>query len=139
MPNFFLDNSQRSFSRRPTNEPLHVLPNQPLSQNFNNVVDMLFCERLALWNVMPFRQALPAAGAGRLLSDRDRTVLHRRLRAVVSRIGVCQSSREKITSVLKDRCEAFLSETRRLFAGKSKPAAKCRPPQKRGKVHLYYP
>jgi hypothetical protein len=106
---------------------LNILFSQPPFQNFDYVVNLLFCQRFALGNVMPLFQTFAAACAGGMLCDENRMVPHRCLSAVVSRIRLCQAPRNKISGVLKNCCQAFSPKIFCFFAGKSKPTAKSRP------------
>ena len=50
---------------------------QPPFQNGDNVVNLPLGQRPSLGNVVPFRQAFPAAGRGSMLGNEDGMILHR--------------------------------------------------------------
>lgn len=81
---------------------------EPLLEDLEDIVDLFFGERLALWDTMPLLKALPAAGACCMLGDKDWMVSHGCLPPVVNRIGLCQSLRGEITGVLQDGFNTFL-------------------------------
>jgi hypothetical protein len=108
---------------------LDVLPGQPASDNFYDVIYLLLCERPAFWDTMPFGQTAPAAGTGCMLGDKNRVVPHRCLPAVINRFGISQPLGYEITSMIEDHLRALISEIFRFFAEKPKPAAKLRLPQ----------
>lgn len=103
---------------------MNVLLGQPASQNLDDIVDLFLCERPTFRDVMPFGQTASAAGAGCVLSDKHRMVLHRRLLAIISGIGICQPLGNEIPSVLEDYCQTLIPKILGFFAGKPKPAAK---------------
>ena len=116
---------------------MNVLPGQPASQNLDDIVDLLLCERPALRDMVPFGQAAPAAGAGCVLSDKYRVVPHRRLLAVISRLGIGQPLGYKIPGVLENCRQALVPEILSFVTGKPKPAAKLRPTQSSEKlIHI---
>jgi len=106
---------------------LNVLPGQPAFQNLDDIVYLLLREGPALRDVVPFGQAAPAAGPGCVLGDKNRMFPHRRLFAVISRLGIAQPFGYKIPSVLEDYFQTLIPEILSFFAGKPKPAAKLRP------------
>ncbi len=83
---------------------LNVLLGQPALQNLDDIVDLFLRERPAFRYVVPFGQTLPAAGAGRVLSDKHRMVPHRCLSAVISGSGIRQPLGNEIPSVPEDCC-----------------------------------
>ena len=66
-----------------------TLVHEPSLQDFKDIIDLLFCERLAAWDAVPFGQAFAATRARRVLGDENRMVPHWRLPSVIDRIGLC--------------------------------------------------
>jgi len=108
---------------------LDVLPGQPASENFDDIIYLLLRERPAFWDTMPFSQTAPAAGPCCMLSDKNRMVPHRCLPAVIIRLRVGQPFGNKVLGMLEDCCQTFIPEILGFFACKPKPAAKLRLPQ----------
>ena len=103
-----------------------VTVREPSLEDLKDIVDLLIGERLALRDMMPFRKALSATRARGMLGDKDWMVPHRCLPPIVDGIGLCQTLRDKIASVLQDCFSAFLLKVCCFFPGKLKPAAKLR-------------
>lgn len=122
---FFQIISVESFSKQ--NRFLNVLTGQPVFQNFDYVIYLLFCQWLTPEDVMSLFKTLAAAGTGCVLCDKDRMVPHRRLFAIACRIRLSEALHNKIPCMFKDCHYASLLKIFRLFGGEPKPAAKFRP------------
>ena len=108
---------------------LDVLPGQPASENFDDVIYLLLCKLPAFRDAMPFGQTTPAAGPGCVLSDKNRMVPHWCLFAVIDGLSISQSLGYKVAGMLEDHIQSLASEIFGFFTGEPKPAAKLRPPQ----------
>lgn len=64
---------------------LLFLLSYPSEQKTSNLTDFFFRHRPVLWNPVPLEQARAAAGGGRVLRDKDRMTVERRLLPIMKR------------------------------------------------------
>ena len=83
----------------------------------DNIINLLVRQRFTRRDVVPFRKAFAAAGTGGVLGDEDRVVPHRRLFAVVGRVGIRQPGTDKIAGVFEYRRQTLLPEILLLLSG----------------------
>ncbi len=65
------------------------------------MANLSFCKRSAFWDLVPPGKALPAAGGGGVLGDKDRMVLHGCLPTVVGRFCISKTRDYKFMGMLE--------------------------------------
>jgi len=64
-----------------------LLPCEPMGEDCENMLDLFFGERLAARDLVPFLQTTATARGRGVLGYKDRMTAHRRLSAIVFRLG----------------------------------------------------